>query len=202
MELAGHLLVILQLIFVWLSTSVFVEDNVIREKNITYSSNCWLDFKHYNISCSHINLSINGTTVAEDNSFVPPITKFFTSEGFKVDGCQTVLVRCYKNGIETHYVTQGTEDARSNNEKEEGGDGNRNWIIGVVVVVVVILVCLLPVFTVYCRKLHCRDQHILPLCCESQRKVPIEDPAAKRNLCESQETLQSEQLMDETPNSR
>ncbi|XP_062891058.1 uncharacterized protein LOC134338846 [Mobula hypostoma] len=202
MELAGHLLVILQLIFVWLSTSVLVEDNVIREKNITYSSNCWLDFKYYNISCSLINLSINGTTVVQDNSFILPITNFSTSEGFKVDDCQTVLVRCYKNGIETHYVAQGTEDTKSNNVKEEDGDSNRYWI-GVVVSVLVclFLVCLLALAGYY-RKLHCRDKHILPLCCESQMKDPIEDPAAKRNLCESQETLQSEQLMDKTPNSR
>ncbi|XP_072884892.1 uncharacterized protein [Hemitrygon akajei] len=201
MELFRHLLVILQLIFVWLYTPVFVEDNVIRVKNVTYSSDCSLDFKHYNISCSYIHLSINGTAVADGDVFHWPITKLNRSEGFKVDGCQTTLVRCYKDGVETHYKAQGMEDAKSNKVKEESGDGNRNWITAVAITGFLFLVFLIPGL-VYCRKVRHRNKHHLPFCCESRMKDPIEDPAATKSLCESQETLQSEQQTGGTPNPR
>ncbi|XP_059805430.1 uncharacterized protein LOC132380549 [Hypanus sabinus] len=202
MEISRRLLVILQLIFVWLYTPVFVED-VITVKNVTYSSNCWLDFKRYNISCSHIDISINETVVADADHFIQPITKLNRSEGFKVAGCQTTSVRCYKDGVETHYKAQGTEDAKSNKVKEEGGDGTGDWKIWVAVAVPVFLFLVCSILgLIYCRKAHCQNKHHLPFYCVSRMKDPIEDPAATRSLCESQDTLQLEQPTGRTPNPR
>ncbi|XP_062891056.1 uncharacterized protein LOC134338844 isoform X2 [Mobula hypostoma] len=204
------------ILITWLHSSMalFTEDTTIKVINISYVSqhmqDCWFDFKYYNITCNYIHLSIHNRTILDAEEHHPPVKKFMKSKGFEVEGCRTVFMRCYMDDMETHYIVQGTKDAKSNNGTkdaksnngtkdtksnngtEDAESNNGYWIAGVVVSV---LVCLLAL-AVYYSKVRGRDQHILPFCCESQRKVPTEDPAVNESLRESQETLQSEQLLD------
>ncbi|XP_072884891.1 uncharacterized protein [Hemitrygon akajei] len=166
-----------------------IYDNTVKVINVSYASqhmgNCWFNFKYYNITYDDIHLSINDRTILNSDGYVPPVMNFSKPEGFKVEGCQTVSMRCHKDGVETIYKIQ---------VKEEGGDGNGNWKIWVAVgFVSLFLVCLILGLFCY-RKVRRRNKYHLPFCCESRMKDPIEDPAVEQNLCESQETLQSEQL--------
>ncbi|XP_072884889.1 uncharacterized protein [Hemitrygon akajei] len=170
-------------------TTKFRKNNTVKVINVSYASqhmgNCWFNFKYYNITYDDIHLSINDRTILNSDGYVPPVMNFSKPEGFKVEGCQTVSMRCHKDGVETIYKIQ---------VKEEGGDGNGNWKIWVAVgFVSLFLVCLILGLFCY-RKVRRRNKYHLPFCCESRMKDPIEDPAVEQNLCESQETLQSEQL--------
>ncbi|XP_059805429.1 uncharacterized protein LOC132380548 [Hypanus sabinus] len=160
---------------------LLTEDNTVKVTNVSYTSqhmgNCWFNFKYYNITYDDIHLSINNRTILDSDGYVPPVMNFTKSEGFKLEGCQTVSMRCYKDGVETIYKIQ---------VKEEGADNSRDWKIWVAVAVPVFLFLVCSILgLIYCRKVHHRDKHHLPFCCESQAK----DPAVEQNLCESQETL-------------